>query len=62
MLEVLHNVPLTSLYSPAQEKNAGDCEKRPDSCKAQNEPYTPEDRDRDRKLKTGIRILTRSPC
>ena len=31
MLEVLHNVPLTSLYSPAHEKNAGDCEKRPDS-------------------------------
>ena len=30
MLEVLHNVPLTSLYSPAHEKNAGDCEKQPD--------------------------------
>ena len=31
MLEFLHNVPLTSLYSPAHEKNAGDCEKQPDS-------------------------------
>ena len=24
------NVPLTSLYSPAHDKNAGDCEKQPD--------------------------------
>ena len=31
MLEFLHNVPLTSLYSTAREKNAGDCEKQPDS-------------------------------